>query len=734
VSRRPDAAAASVCQPMTRPAGGTDIILSMDRLKLGVCGVLVFLAVLGAYANHFHNGFHFDDAHTIQENPYVRDLRFIPRFFVDATTFSTLPTHQSYRPLITATIAIDYHLSAGPNGALRLDDLSQPNTLWFHVDTFIWYIALLASMFFLFVRLMDMASPSTSPNNGYVAMFAVALYGLHPVSAESVNYVVQRGEVHSTLGVVLGLVVYIYWPSLRKWGLYLLPVIVGSLSKPPALMFLPIVFVYVYLYESDTARPEGAEPDSVASMIARGFHAIWASIPAAVVFVVMGVLQWMLTPKTYVNGGTSMYLYVLTQPIVILHYIKQFFLPTELSADTDRNMVNGILSETVVLSVAMLVMLIAFVWPKLRRAEMRPLTFGLWWFVFALAPTSLQNLSEVENDHRMFFPFVGFTLAIVWAVWRWVDEWRSHVSENREPYVTSALALFVVLVLAGCGWGTYQRNQVWHGEDSLWKDVTEKSPRNGRGLMNYGLTMLNRGDYNAALELFQRAEVYTPSYATLKLNLGIVQSALGNDTAAEARFHEALALTPDDAQCYYFYARFLKQHNRNAEAIGLLRQAISMNSTYAEPRYLLMQTYSDLGDAINLRALAEETLKIFPSDQSAALFLARGAQPTNGAVQAVASAPQGPPTTAEGFLTQSLNYELAGKHEECIAAAKEALKLRPGYPEAYNNIAAANQSLGRWDEAVKAATEAVRLRPDFQLAKNNLNYALEQKRLHGSGK
>ena len=201
----------------------------MDRWKLTACGLLTLLAVLGAYANHFQNTFHFDDAHTVEENPFIRDLHNIPRFFTDATTFSSLPTNQSYRPLISTTLAIDYHLAHGLNPG------------WFQVDTFIWFVLLLAAMFFFFLHLMESAAPS--PNNGYVAMFAVALYGLHPVCAESVNYIVQRGEVHSTLGVVLAFVMYLYWPRCRAWGLYLLPVIVGSLSKPPALMFLPILFV-----------------------------------------------------------------------------------------------------------------------------------------------------------------------------------------------------------------------------------------------------------------------------------------------------------------------------------------------------------------------------------------------------------------------------------------------------------------------------------------------------------
>jgi hypothetical protein len=35
----------------------------------------------------------------------------------------------------------------------------------------------------------------------------------------------------------------------------------------------------------------------------------------------------------------------------------------------------------------------------------------------------------------------------------------------------------------------------------------------------------------------------------------------------------------------------------------------------------------------------------------------------------------------------------------------------------------------RWDEAISAAQSALRLKPDFQLARNNLAWAISQKNL-----
>src|SRR3954466_11440505 len=101
-----------------------------------LAGVAILLAA--AYANHFQNGFHFDDSHAIQDNIYVRYGGYIPRYFTDASTFSVLPLNQSYRPLLQTTFAVAYRLGGGYN------------PLAFHIGAFIWYILLFAALPVLF--------------------------------------------------------------------------------------------------------------------------------------------------------------------------------------------------------------------------------------------------------------------------------------------------------------------------------------------------------------------------------------------------------------------------------------------------------------------------------------------------------------------------------------------------------------------------------------------------------
>ncbi len=86
-----------------------------------------------------------------------------------------------------------------------------------------------------------------------------------------------------------------------------------------------------------------------------------------------------------------------------------------------------------------------------------------------------------------------------------------------------------------------------------------------------------------------------------------------------------------------------------------------------------------------------------------------------------------PPGTPEDYLNESLKDFQGGQYAQSIAAARQALRVRPEYAQAWNNIAVSDVALGRFDEAIDAAQHALRINPDFQLAKNNLAWAISEK-------
>lgn len=557
-----------------------------DRKVLA--GLVVILAIVTlAYSNHFKNSFHFDDSHTIIDNPYIRDLGNLGLIFSDTRTFSSLPPNRVYRPVVTASLAVDYAIAGG----------LEP--FYFHVSTFLWFCLQILLMYVLFRTVLDSTRPDD--RNRWVAMSAAVLYGVHPAIAETVNYVIQRGDLYSTLGVIAGLVLYARFPSQRRFGWYLLPVAVAILSKPPALIFPVILFVYVRLFEQE-----------------RLSAALKKCVPALLLTAVVGYVLVAMTPPSFAPTIGSGYSYRITQPLVALRYFRSFFLPTHLTADTDFVAVNSVFERGAWLGFIFVIAVVAAAAWCSKQRDWRPTAFGLWWFLLALVPTSVFSLSEVENDHRMYFPFVGLMLSVCWTV---ALEIYQRQFWSRAATVAGVGA--VVLVCSTMVVAARQRNEVWRTDESLWLDVTIKSPRNGRGLMNYGLTQMEKGDYRKALDYFERAAVFNTAYSSLEINRAIANGGLNQDDAAERHFRRAIELAPNSAESHYFYARWLRQKNRVIEAVTELERAMALNADYMPARYLAMQAYTDQADWTGLRTVAESTLRLIPSDATATSFLKR---------------------------------------------------------------------------------------------------------------
>ncbi|NLA25378.1 MAG: tetratricopeptide repeat protein, partial [Bacteroidales bacterium] len=466
--------------------------MKKDLLLNLILIVVLFLA----YSNHFNNPFHFDDAHTIENNLLIRDLSNTSLFFKDATSFSSNPTNQVYRPVVSLSFAISYYFA----GDLK--------PLYFHINIFLFFVLQIVLMFFLFKKILSKYLIKKS-HLSILSILIVAWYALHTANAETINYVSSISDLYSAFFVVLALCIYVYAPKFRKWQLYLIPIVIGMLAKEQTAAFAPILFFYVLIFEQNLEKSSIFNKSNLKIIL----KAFIKSVPAFIVCGLMSLFVIKMQPESFTPGGQSAFLYILIQPWVFLRYFIALFLPLNLSADTDWAVISNIFDERIIIGFLFLIGLLILAIRGLNREKLKIISFGIFWFLLALAPTALVPLAEVTNDHRMFFPFVGLVISVGWSVYLLFEYLLTKLKNKKALKISILLLVFVVLI--GNAYGVYQRNKVWSSDESLWYDVTVKSPNNGRGLMNYGLSQMKKGNYEIAHEYFTKALQLSPYYSYL---------------------------------------------------------------------------------------------------------------------------------------------------------------------------------------------------------------------------
>lgn len=669
------------------------IVLRPDRRWFVAC-----VAALGlfaaAYANSLRNGFHFDDVHVVETNLFVRDLANVPRFFTDANTFSSLPQNTVYRPLVTLSLAIDYAIARGLH------------PIAFHVTQLLLFAALGALILLLYRRVFESTPVGLDPSletrypqpvARYIALFATTLFCIHTANTQTANYISARSELLSALGVLGAFALYLYAPRSRRFHLYLVPAALGLLAKNHAVMFAPLLLVYKMLIEQELSLGDILTrrhcPDRTRALV--------TSIPA---FVVLGAtLLFVESMSTSAQnfGGGNRWAYLATSAWVWVRYVRLYFVPVGLTADTDLRLFTGFDYRTLA-GAALLVASLMVAWRASRSPTARPVAFGILWFWIAIAPTStLVPLAEVTNDHRYFIGFIGLNLAVVCAI-------VAVLSRSPSRQRTRLAAYAAIAVLLAHAIGTHVRNRVWRNDETLWADVAQKSPTNGRGLMNYGLALMRQGRLLEARDLFVRAQQYNPYYSFLEVNLGIANAAMGDHAAAERHYRRAVELDPAQPVVHRHFSRWLLDRGRGVEALQHAQTLVAFAPGDLDGRRFLMSIYAALGEKVALRRLARETWAVASWDSVTRAHL-DGRPPFTPATP-----------DANGWFELGWSFTGQNRHLDAANVYRHTVELDPGHADAWNNLGWTLGKLGFYDDAVQPLERAIALRRDYPLAKNNL--------------
>ncbi|WP_299442076.1 tetratricopeptide repeat protein [uncultured Aquimarina sp.] len=636
--------------------------------------LVILIATFLVYLNHFDNPFFFDDTHTISENESIRSLENWTSFFTNADTFSSLPANRAYRPMITLMNAIDYSFADG------LD------SRYFHYHIFFWFLILIILNYFLLKHIYNESLPKYKWI-GITALFATAWFALHTVNAETINYICARSDSFSTLCIVASLLLYLS-PFGRKWHLYIITMIIGIWTKQTGVMFFPLLLVYVILFEENSLITDFSIQTKKKIIII-----FKKTLPAGIIAFSLFVFnQYYLTPESTnsTNFLVTRFEYISTQWYVITHYLGNFILPIHLSADPDIEIIKPWYNIRLLVGLFIILAMLFLMIKTAFKRELRPISFGIAWFFIALLPTTLNPLFQIANDHRMFFPFIGLFIAVPWGILILLKKYK--ILDNPKRYFP-LITIVLAIVLIGNAYGTIQRNNVWDTEDSLWLDVVQKSPKNGRGMMNYGLTHMAKGNYDIALEYFNKADKLSPNYYALHINLAVLYDAKKNSTKAEQYFKSAIKLNSVSPSPDYFYARYLAKQKKYNEAEIYLKKALTKSPNHLQSKSLLnsvLKNKTTMQEEINLLANKTENNP-----------------------------------DANTLLNLSQKYYQTKDYELVIKTCYKILEIDPKNPYAYNNICSAHNQLKQWELGAQACRKALEINPNYQLAKNNLKWATD---------
>ena len=593
---------------------------------------MVVAAGLLAYHNSFTGPFTFDDRPSILENPTIRHLW--PIWQPLSPPHRDRPTVEG-RPVINLSFAINYAL--GGYGVWGYHALN----LTVHV---------LAGLTLLGVVRRTLLAPTLV----------------------SVTCVSQRAE--SLMGLFYLLTLYCFIrgvesPVPRLWyGLSMTACALGMASKEVMVSAPLMALLYDRTFVSGSFRESWRRRWP----LYLGLSATWALLSYSQAGAVDNA--WTSAPPK----GVTRWTYLLTEPGVILHYLRLSVWPHPLCLDYYGWPMARTWASILPPAVVIVILLGASAWAWKANSAWGFL--GAWFFLILAPSSSFIPLDAPAYEHRMYLPLSAVIVAGVMGI---------HALARQRTITV------VLILVIGLGILTWRRNQDYRSEISIWEDTVAKGPDNTRAHYNLGVVLGRAGRNQEEVEQYVQALRLKPDYAEAYHNLGVAASEAGKPQEAIKYWEQALRIKPDYAEAYHNLGIAAWEAGKPQEAIKHWEQALRINPDYAE-------AHNDLGIGLERSGRLDDALLHYE--------------------QAVRLAPDY--AKAHSNLANALMRQ--GKLQEAIRHYEQVVRIQPNDAEAYNNLGSALLRSGRAPEAIQQYEQALRLKPDSAEAHYNLGVAFEQ--------
>ena len=444
-----------------------------------------------AHVGALNNGFHYDDIHSVVDNPHLRSLANPAAFLTDPTTFSARPERAMFRPLVVLSYAGTYALAGLAPWAYLLANLLT------HIvsATGVLTVALVLGL------------PWAA------AAGAALLFAVHPINSEVVNYVSSRSESFAAAGMLLALWAYMRWRSRGglAWYVAALASFALALTSKATAIVLPAMLVGIEVWSPGRRRVQ----DLAMGLAPYG--------------VLGGVYLWVVAEfagRSLGDPVRPLIQQAWTQLKAASYYAHLVVVPTRLSVEHDFAVAQTPADIVVLLSAA-LVLSLALVG---RSSYPRGLLL-VCWAILAMIPASIVPLHVLVNEHRLYL--ASACLAILLSAGLW-----AHVRKHRGLRLAGILLVMVLAVLSR------QRSQVWDSEKSLWSDAVRQAPNAYRAHMHLGGALEAQGEIVGALDSYRQAARLQPNVPETHYNLGNALRLTGHLPQARQAWERSLQQDP----------------------------------------------------------------------------------------------------------------------------------------------------------------------------------------------
>jgi tetratricopeptide (TPR) repeat protein len=511
------------------------------------------------YLNSLPNSFQYDDHSYILDNAYVHSLSNIPHFFVSQRLISNIPL-SGYRPLTMATFALNY--AAGGT-----------NPFGYHLFNVFLHVVNTLLVFGVALGLMrSFRAPYQIPAAAAVA----AVFACHPLNTQAVNYISARSTLlvggFSLLCILLYVRRYELDESRKQRGAFFLGISLlayaGALLSKEEAVAVPGVLAF---FELCRMRPSFDKDKIYRAMGSLAPYAVLTLIFLFYVIYGLGVVE-----KT--SQARSLQANLLTQAKALFIYMKMMVLPVNLSIDHVVPTSTSFFSPVSLASILALALMLV---GSLSLIYTTPLiSFGIWWFVLVLVPTStLIALKLVVNEQRVYLAGVGLLLAAAAACIRMVSD-REAREAGGKKYLAAAV-IVIIICLSGI---TMYRNTLWRTPKALWSDTLRIYPKSFRAATILADLYLDEDKPAEALPMAERAVALAPDVLETHLALAKVYTQLGRNEDALQQARTAVDLNPASAVAQAYLGNMYARMGRYSEALSAWQRAVELNPGLTEAR------------------------------------------------------------------------------------------------------------------------------------------------------